>query len=258
VTIARSGSVFLSRSANQLTISGDYGAFGFGVVGNTTTIATDGTGLARIQAGTGITATNSGGTVTISSTAGATNLNFEPKSGSDILLNSSTGADVNFRDGTNIVLTRDASNIMSINTNVAYGQLYNSTLINDATLDGTYRLVDFILNEFQSPIIANASLDRITVASAGTYEISYDLTYTLPSQVRDVIFRVYKNTSSIGYKGETISTHPSSTQALFTTVSKTFIATLAANDYISLQMYSAGSSTTIDINSPILTVKRLY
>jgi len=257
VTFARSGSVFLSRIGNELSIDGDYGAFTVAATtGGSSGVATDGSATITYAAGSGMTVTRSGTTsptITFASTGGTTNLSYSTKSGTDVTLESSTGADVIFRDGVGTFVNRVSANVIKYDVDEIYGQLNNTAIIGSATIDGVYRSVDFTVPDesFASIIDAKTASDEIEVLVAGTYEIHYSLSYLVPSN-RDVRWRIYKNTADIGYIGELTTTftagHPS----------KTFNIALAANDKISLRFLGVnGVSGTIDINSPVLKVRRI-
>lgn len=242
------------------TLNQDYGAFtvaattgGSGLVG-----PLDGDPFLTFTAGSGMTITRSGTTgdnqtLTFASTGGTTNLSYSTKSGTDVTLESSTGSDVIFRDGVGTFVNRVSANVIKYDVDEIYGQLSNTAIIGSATIDGVYRSVDFTAEDesFASIINAKTASDEIEVLVSGTYEIHYSLSYLVPSS-RDVRWRIYKNTADIGYIGE-LTTY-------FTAgyPSKTFNIDLTAGDDISLRYIGVnGVSGTIDINSPILKVKRI-
>jgi len=242
------------------TLNQDYGAFtvaattgGSGLVG-----PLDGDPFLTFTAGSGMTITRSGTTgdnqtLTFASTGGTTNLSYSTKSGTDVTLESSTGADVIFRDGVGTFVNRVSANVIKYDVDDVYGQLNNTAIIGSATIDGVYRSVDFTVADesYASIIDAKTASDEIEVLVSGTYEIHYSLSYLVPSS-RDVRWRIYRNTSDIGYIGE-LTTY-------FTAgyPSKTFNIDLTAGDDISLRYIGVnGVSGTIDINSPILKVKRI-
>ncbi len=242
------------------TLNQDYGAFsvaattgGSGLVG-----PLDGDPFLTFTAGSGMTITRSGTTgdnqtLTFASTGGTTNLSYSAKSGTDVTLESSTGADVILRDGVGTFVNRVSANVIKYDVDEIYGQLSNTAIIGSTTIDGVYRSVDFTVPDesFSSIIDAKTASDEIEVLVAGTYEIHYSLSYLVPSN-RDVRWRIYKNTADIGYIGE-LTTY-------FTAgyPSKTFNVPLAANDKISLRFLGVnGVSGTIDINSPVLKVRRI-
>ena len=263
-TINAAGSISISETTSvnggQITLDGDYGAFsvaattgGSGLVG-----PLDGGSFLTFTAGSGMTITRSGTTgddqtLTFASTGGTTNLSYSTKSGTDVTLESSTGADVIFRDGVGTFVNRVSANVIKYDVDEIYGQLNNTAIIGSATIDGVYRSVDFtVADESYAAIIdAKTASDEIEVLVAGTYEISYSLSYLVPSN-RDVRWRIYKNTADIGYIGELTTTFTASHP------SKTFNIALAANDKISLRFLGVnGVSGTIDINSPVLKVRRI-
>lgn len=148
---------------------------------------------------------------------------------------------------------------LTLNAITYYAQLSNNALITP-TLDNTNRIVDFgIANESNNTQVdADITTNLITADVSCNYEVSYNLSYTLPTPaLRDVTFKIYKAGSDIGYNYTAYSTHLSSTSSVWTPVSKTFHVFLTAGETIGLYYISSGSSTTINIASPVLSLKKL-
>jgi hypothetical protein len=190
--------------------------------------------------------------------AGAFTVASNGTSGSQVVATDGSAL-LNFNGGQNMEVTR-VNDDFTFNSIVYYAQLSNTALTTGATLDNNNNTVDFsVQNETNSTQVdANVANNDITAVVAGNYEVTYSLSYTLPTpQLRDVTFKVYKGASDLGYNYASYSTHPSATASIFTPVSKTFQIALIAGEKISLRYISSGSASTINIASPVLTLKKL-
>lgn len=207
-TINAVGSISISETTStnggQITLTGDYGAFSFGVVGNTSVIATDGTGLARIQAGTGITATNSGGTVTINSTAGATDLGVSGTG--TIALTSSTGADVNIASGMGISLTSTGTT-MTVSNAARYTMMAAQTLNQALTTSNTKLALSgqSSSNGDGVDLTFDNTNDEIDIITTGTYNIKYTCNCKSNTSGATVQFDLKENAAVTSLS--TITTH---------------------------------------------------
>lgn len=162
------------------------------------------------------------------------------------------------RDGNNEVGTITVGSGLTLSGGTLTGGVNN----NYACIfrEGTYTLsatttpqvIDHSL--FVANIIGgNTTTDRLTVASTGTYEISYTVGSANPVNIQSTSY-VYKNNST---PIDRLRTHAFSANVQDATMSKTAIVDLTAGDYIDLRL-STSSSVSVVIYDPILTIKKLY
>lgn len=72
-------------------------------------------------------------------------------------------------------------------------------------------------------------------------------------------FTIYKNGTTIGYKGELRTRQTETNLNNILSISRTFTASLAANDYVDLRYQrSLGSDSSINIMNALFSIKRLY
>lgn len=141
------------------------------------------------------------------------------------------------------------------------GELWNDGNISAATYDFTFRKIDFGSFSQNNGVTSSTANDRITVPTAGTYEITYNCTYQVnsPTTTNTTIFQVFKNDTSIGYKSENRSRQSEVALNNLTTVNRTFTTTLSANDYIDLRYQRfLGSDSAVSIFNTNIGVKRIY
>ena len=194
--------------------------------------------------------------------AGSTqNLSYGTKSGNRIPLDITSGVGVNIDQGNGIIIDRTASNVITVNNSMIYSELTDATSFPSFTYDGTVRIVDFSVGKSNGNISHNATTDRITVNLAGTYEVTYGLSYNIPNTPYTTTPRFYVriNNSQILAASQTYPRNSDNSVDNFTTVSRTATLNLAANDYVDLvYVRYLGTTNSIIIQNPILTIKRLY
>jgi hypothetical protein len=142
-----------------------------------------------------------------------------------------------------------------------YGNLWNDGNLTGQNYDFTYRQVGFGSSAQNNGVTASTANDRITVPTAGTYEITYSCSYQVntPTTTNSTYFQVFKNGTSIGYSSENRSKQSEIDNSNITTISKTFTTTLSANDYIDLRYQrNLGSDTAVSIFNANLSLKRIY
>jgi len=151
----------------------------------------------------------------------------------------------------------------TINNEVEYGELYNTGNLTGLTFDATFRTITFS-QVYENIVDADASTERITVPSTGTYEISYSMTFQYPidgggQYTQSQYTELYKNGSSLGYHGQVRSRNADNTVANLTAISRNIIVDLTASDYIELKYQNTGgtSGATINIYNANLSVKRV-
>jgi len=187
------------------TLNQDYGAFtvaattgGSGLVG-----PLDGDPFLTFTAGSGMTITRSGTTgdnqtLTFASTGGTTNLSYSAKSGTDVTLESSTGADVILRDGVGTIVNRVSANVIKYDNDAPYtymNQIAGTTAL--TTTDAKIALSgDAASNGDALTTNYDNTNDEIDIAVAGTYEIGFSCNCKSNTSARAVIFSIKNNVTS--------------------------------------------------------------
>ena len=255
--ITTSGSITVTNSAPNVTTNLSY----TGTTSPVTLNSSDGTDV-TFTAGSGITLSATGSNMTITSTGGAvTNLSYSalnnnstPSSYGDyIIIDNSSGADVNLTEGDGIDIQRYASNYAGYKLNQSYAQLSEDANYT-AAITTTFGKVNFSTS-VTNVITASTTNDNITVSATGTYEISYSLSFR-SDIAQDYEFRIHINNTSVNRSQQLVET----TDILdYYPISKTYIATLNANDVIDLraQVDTGGTNTNAYFEAPVLLVKRL-
>jgi hypothetical protein len=210
-------------------------------------LTTTGVGSATYNSGTGVLNVPN------------TNLSYSIKSGTDVTLESSTGADVILKDGVGTVANRTASNVLKYDAvGAEICQLSNpnsTTFSNPPTTAGTYtvNLNNEDVNPSTSTFTVSLGNDDITTLIAGTYEFIFSGKGS-NSGNGAIFFEKWTNaTSSWGYfygqdQGILTST--------FSNVQFTDIITMAANDKVRVR-YVLSTGQTISLNQVRLIAKRL-
>jgi hypothetical protein len=254
--ITTSGTITVTNSAPNVTTNLSYT--------NTTSPVTlnssDGTDV-TFTAGTGITLSATGSNMTITSTGGAvTNLSYGQLNtggattyGDYILLDNSSGSDVYLHEGDGLDILRSSSNYAGYKLNQSYAQLSEDANYT-AAITTTFGKVNFSTS-VTNVITASTTNDNITVSATGTYEISYSLSFR-SDIAQDYEFRIHINNTSVNRSQQLVET----TDILdYYPISKTYIATLNANDVIDLRskVDTGGTNTNAYFEAPVLLVKRL-
>jgi hypothetical protein len=124
---------------------------------------------------------------------------------------------------------------------------------NSMSLSTTFSTLDFTASESSNTTVDVATNNRITVPAAGTYEFTFSGSFKADATNQYEI-RIHKNGTSVARSQMLFNV---ANTAHYYPVSKTYIATLAANDYVDLRIKVASGTTTMYYEMPVMTVKRL-
>jgi hypothetical protein len=172
---------------------------------------------------------------------GIQNLSYGTKSGTDVPLNISDGTGVTLREGSNIVLTRNASNIVTISSTAqnTYGGLNNGSTGNLNTNNWT--TVTSYGNALQSNMgTAPTNGEVIAVTSGGVYKIDWHCTCNFFSTSMGINLAIFINGSM---ENSTLMESWNASNTVASGLSGTFTKNLSINDVITLRSKLASSGT---------------
>ena len=147
---------------------------------------------------------NGSGAWTWTTPAGAQNLSFGTKSGTDIALGISGGSGVIFREGTNIELVRTASNVLTVRQRVEYASM---GIMNDLkTLSTSYqKLVPSGGSVGDGNDIAySTGNNEIDVLTTGIYKIDYSAACKSNTASHTVTFDIINKSSGGSLSGSSL------------------------------------------------------
>ena len=184
-----------------------------------------------------------------------TNLSYSVKSGTDVYLESSSGADVILRDGDGTVVNRVASNVVSFDAAGAqFAQLQAGSFDwVSQTMSSSFTKIDYGQTYFNG-VSANATTDQITINATGDYEITYcGCTILSSGTTTKINLQLFLNNSSTGvFLGN--SKHVLANECF----SKSYMKYLTSGTTVDLRFAKDnGDSTSIFWDSHSLTVKRI-
>lgn len=256
--ITTSGTITVTNSSPNVTTNLSYS--------NTTSPVTlnssDGTDV-TFTAGTGITLSATGSNMTITSSGGGTtNLSYgalnnggAPSSYGDyVMIDNSSGADINITDGDGIDIQRHSSNFAGYKLNQTWGYLSNSSSGSGNAITTTVTKINFLTAESNGPVTVNATNDNMTVTNAGRYEIDVNF-HTSGAANRTFIVDLYVDGASSNRK---ISQTKRADEDQ--SVNLTGQITLTASQVVDVRIsYSNATGTGTDINYyyPRFSLKRL-
>jgi hypothetical protein len=152
--------------------------------------------VAAITLGTGLSMSGT----TLSATSSATNLSYSIKTGTDVTLESSTGADVILRDGVNTVVNRVAANVVSIDIGAPYTSIGVSNIGVFHTLSTTYTKLALlgVSNTHGDGINLNYDNvnNEIDILTTGTYKITYSCNCKSNTSNHSTTFDILNNNTA--------------------------------------------------------------
>ena len=255
--ITTSGTITVTNNSPNVTTNLDYT--------NTTSPVTlrssDGTDV-TFTAGSGITLSATGSNMTITgSGGGTTNLSYSalnnggaPSSYGDyVMIDNSSGADINITDGDGIDIQRHSSNFAGYKLNQTWGYL-STTSGTSTAITTTATKINFASSESNGPITVSSVNDDMTVTNAGRYEFNVNLTM-LGAADRNVTLDFY-----VGGVSQSRSVKQTKSANHFEELSLSGQITLTASAVIDVRILydnTTGTGTDINYERPRFSIKRL-
>jgi len=265
-TLSNSSTQFLNGLGNWATPSGVVTNLSYANTTSPVTLnSSTGTDV-TFTAGSGITLSVTGSNMTITgSGGGTTNLSYgalnnggAPSSYGDyIMIDNSSGADINITDGDGIDIERHSSNYAGYKLNQSYANLIRTTNTGVA-ITSTETAVDFTGGFENGNMTYSTVNDNITLTQAGTYDIEFSTTvYTTGTTTRRVEFTMYNSTNALP---DVINIIQDVDAVKYETMSRSRIYVSNAGSTISIKTKydsAVGSGTDIYYRYPSLKITRL-
>jgi len=265
-TLSNSSTQFLNGLGNWATPSGVVTNLSYANTTSPVTLnSSTGTDV-TFTAGSGITLSVTGSNMTITgSGGGTTNLSYgalnnggAPSSYGDyVMIDNSSGADINITDGDGIDIERHSSNFAGYKLNQSYANLIRTTNTGVA-ITSTETAVDFTGGFENGNMTYSTVNDNITLTQAGTYDIEFSTTvYTTGTTTRRVEFTMYNSTNALP---DVINIIQDVDAVKYETMSRSRVYVSNAGSTISIKTKydsAVGSGTDIYYRYPSLKITRL-